>query len=407
MELNLREQVQAYADVGASMISVLTEPKWFKGSLDDLMTARDVVEGMHQRPAILRKDFIIDVYQLLEARVYGADCVLLIVSLLSQDHLVELINATHNLGMCALVEVNSVQELDNALAAKARLIGVNNRDLRSFKVDMDTTARVADAIRERGLSLGRDGITLFALSGIRSHADVVKYEMCGARGILIGEFLMKSNNIVKTVEDLLQKDTCRIESGDFCLPPPLSKVCGITKVEYALAALRSGANMIGIVMVSSSPRCVQMEEAKAIAKAVRKYGERSGPILADILKTHLDIHFPTIRTLHVPDTALSERTAYLQEIQEGLANYVLLDTTVKGQQGGTGVTFDWKIAATFAHARVPCLMAGGLTPNNVQMAISAGLPIGVDVSTGVEVSKSPGVKDLNKMAAFLKAVKNS
>ncbi|POM80833.1 Transcriptional adapter 2-alpha, partial [Phytophthora palmivora] len=135
-ELNLREQVKAYADAGASMISVLTEPKWFKGSLDDMMAAREIVEGMSQRPAILRKDFIIDVYQLLEARAYGADCVLLIVALLSQEQLIELIDATHNLGMCALVEVNSVQELDIALAAKARLIGVNNRDLRTFKVDM-------------------------------------------------------------------------------------------------------------------------------------------------------------------------------------------------------------------------------------------------------------------------------
>jgi anthranilate synthase/indole-3-glycerol phosphate synthase/phosphoribosylanthranilate isomerase len=86
------EQVKQYADAGASMISVLTEPKWFKGSLDDMMEARDVVQGMGDRPAILRKDFIVDVYQLLEARAYGADCVLLIVALLSQEQLIELID---------------------------------------------------------------------------------------------------------------------------------------------------------------------------------------------------------------------------------------------------------------------------------------------------------------------------
>ncbi|OWY91977.1 Tryptophan biosynthesis protein, partial [Phytophthora megakarya] len=93
-ELNLREQVRAYAESGASMISVLTEPKWFKGSLDDMMAAREVVEGMSHRPAILRKDFIVDVYQLLEARAYGADCVLLIVALLSQEQLIDLINVS-------------------------------------------------------------------------------------------------------------------------------------------------------------------------------------------------------------------------------------------------------------------------------------------------------------------------
>ena len=86
------EQVNAYADAGASMVSMLTEPKWFKGSLEDMLAARKVVEGMEQRPAILRKDFIIDVYQLLEARAYGADCVLLIVALLTQEQLDELVD---------------------------------------------------------------------------------------------------------------------------------------------------------------------------------------------------------------------------------------------------------------------------------------------------------------------------
>ncbi|KAL7678973.1 putative N-(5'phosphoribosyl) anthranilate isomerase (PRAI), ribulose-phosphate binding barrel [Plasmopara halstedii] len=469
MELDLREQVQAYADAGARMISVLTEPKWFKGSLDDMMEARDVVKGLSRRPAILRKDFIIDSYQLLEARAYGADCVLLIVALLSPEQLNELIDATHNLGMCALVEVNSISELDIALAAKARLIGVNNRDLRTFKVDMNTTARVAVAIRERGLSLGSNGVTLFALSGIRSHADVVSYERCGVRGILVGEYLMKSVDIATTVKDLLQNVPHRNEVSDLSLLPPLAKVCGVTKVEYALAALRNGADMIGIIMVENSPRYVEMEEAKAIAKAVQKYGERTGPILPDILKTHLDgqkdwfhknvlalreacsraplvvgvfvdktaaemnaaaeiigldliqlhgdegfeictqIEHPTIRALHLPEMALCNEVdaeAILQQVQGGLANYILLDTTVKGQYGGTGVTFDWNIAAIFTHGRIPCLMAGGLTPANVVKALTIGRPIGIDVSSGVEVKGSPGVKDLDKMASFLKAVKS-
>nr|BAP69055.1 RxLR effector candidate protein [Hyaloperonospora arabidopsidis Emoy2] len=468
-ELNLREQVKAYADAGASMISMLTEPKWFKGSLDDMMAAREVVQSMDQRPAILRKDFIVDVYQLLEARACGADCVLLIVALLTQEQLDELIDATHKLGMCALVEVNSVQELDIALAARARLIGVNNRDLRTFKVNMDTTARVAAAVRERGLELGRDGVTLFALSGIHSHADVVKYEQCGARGILVGEYLMKSGDLATTVKNLMQTESHHTKLCDLSLLPPLAKVCGVTTVEYALAALRNGANMIGIILVEHSPRFVQKEEAKAIAQAVREYGERTGPILSDILAAHVDgerdwfyrnvlalreacaraplvvgvfanktaaemntaaedigldlvqlhgdegfeicksIKYPTIRALHLPDTALSDGVdaeVILQQVQKGLAHYILLDTTVKGQQGGTGVAFDWKIAAIFAGARIPCLMAGGLTPKNVVKALSVGHPVAVDVSSGVEVKGSPGVKDLDKMAAFLKAVKH-
>ncbi|POM65254.1 N-5'phosphoribosyl anthranilate isomerase/indole-3-glycerol phosphate synthase [Phytophthora palmivora] len=327
----------------------------------------------------------------------------------------------------------------------------------------------ADAIGDSCLSLGRDGVTLFALSGIRSHADVVKYEKCGARGILVGEYLMKSGDIATTVKDLLQNVTRHSELGDLPLLPPLAKVCGITTVEYALAALRNGANMIGIIMAEHSPRYVHMEEAKAIAKAVREYGERTGPILPDILEAHLDgqsdwfhrnvvalreacsraplvvgvfanksaaemnaaaeeigldlvqlhgdegfeickdIKYPTIRALHLPDTALSDGVdaeAVLQQVHEGFANYILLDTTMKGQQGGTGVAFDWKIATIFTHARIPCLMAGGLTPENVVKALSVGHPVGVNVSSGVELKGSPGVKDLDKVAAFLKAVKD-
>lgn len=90
----------------------------------------------------------------------------------------------------------------------------------------------------------------------------------------------------------------------------------------------------------------------------------------------------------------------------GLANFLLLDTSVKGQQGGTGVTFDWRIAALFNQARLPCLMAGGLTSENVSKAIAIAHPLGMDVSSGVEVKGSPGVKDLAKVAGFLKAVKD-
>lgn len=217
--------------------------------------------------------------------------------------------------MCPLVEVNSVSELDVALRANAkyvprrqhhwgatvgpdvahdhflslrRLIGVNNRDLRTFRLDLDTTTRIADAIRQRGLTLGRGGISLLALSGIRSHADVVKFENCGARGILVGEHLMRSGDVDHAIKDLLHLSRRRLpETGDGAFAQPLAKICGITKVEYALAALRSGANLIGIIMAEGTPRYVAPEEAKAIIAAVRKYGERTGPILPDVLKTYL------------------------------------------------------------------------------------------------------------------------
>ncbi|DAZ98929.1 TPA: LOW QUALITY PROTEIN: hypothetical protein N0F65_001368 [Lagenidium giganteum] len=468
VDLDIEEQVKLYATAGASVISVLTEPKWFKGTLADMQLARATVDSMSARPAILRKDFIIDEYQLLEARAHGADCVLLIVAILNPEQLTKLIESTHKLGMWPLVEVNSVAELDIALKANARLIGVNNRDLRTFKMDLETTVRIADDIRRRGIALGADGVTLLALSGIHTRADVIKFEQCGARGILVGEYLMKSGDVRTNIEKLLANRRASVGGADM---QPLVKICGIAKLEYAMAALRGGANLIGLIFVEKSPRLVDVAEAKRIVEAVRKYGEREGPILPDALRSaavneakttpewfqrnaavlravtaraplvvgvfanhsaeeinkiatevgldivqlHGDegfdickeITLPTVRVFHLPDTLNTDSVdaeAILQHVRGHLANFLLLDTTVKGQQGGTGVTFDWKIAALFNQARLPCLMAGGLTAENVTKAISIAHPLGVDVSSGVE--QSPGVKDLSKVALFLKMTKD-
>lgn len=469
--LDIADQARKYARGGASMISVLTEPKWFKGSLEDMKLARETVDELANRPAILRKDFIIDEYQLLEARAHGADCVLLIVAILSPSELEALIKAAHALKMCPLVEVNSVEELEIALNADAKLIGVNNRNLRSFKMDLDTTVRIADELRKRKIPLGPEGVTLLALSGIHSRSDVVRFERCGARGILVGEFLMKSNDVDATLAKLLDGRRHSVDMTDVFFPQPLIKICGITKLEYAMTALRAGANMVGLIFVKSSPRCISMEEAKRIAHAVQQYGEREGPILPqmieeelvdqasstmewfqrnasalrrvssraplvvgvfanqspeevnaiatevglDIVQLHGDegfeacrqINFPTARVIHLPDTYNIDSVdseAILHHIESNAANFILLDTTIKGQKGGTGVTFDWNIATRFQQAGIPCLMAGGLTTHNVHKAITLGRPLGVDVSSGVE--SAPGVKDLEQVEEFVKIVKN-
>lgn len=146
--------------------------------------------------------------------------------------------------------------------------------------------RIAQEIKARGISLGRDGVTLFALSGIHNHADVEKFEHCGARGILVGEFLMKSGDVSTTIDKLL----ARRRNSDLlneAFAQPLAKICGVTKEEYAMAALRAGANLIGLIFVQGSPRCVDVEEAKSIVAAVRRYGEREGPILPEVIKNRV------------------------------------------------------------------------------------------------------------------------
>ena len=128
------EQGVKYANAGCSGISVLTEPTWFKGTLDDMRDVRTKVASMARRPAILRKDFLIDEYMVYEGRVYGADTVLLIVAVLEEALLTSLISTSRSLGMEPLVEVNNDNETKIALRAGAKIIGVNNRNLHDFKV---------------------------------------------------------------------------------------------------------------------------------------------------------------------------------------------------------------------------------------------------------------------------------
>ncbi len=194
-EMDAAEQALRYARGGAAGISVLTEPAWFKGTLDDLRRAREAVGELGEaRPGLLRKDFLIDEYQLLEARAHGADAVLLIVACLGDEALGRLLACSRDLGMEALVEVNNADEMARAGVAGARLIGINNRDLRSFDVDLGTTDRLAG---------GAPGTALLAaLSGIGARADVERFEAAGAKAVLVGEALMRAPDPAAMIAEL-------------------------------------------------------------------------------------------------------------------------------------------------------------------------------------------------------------
>lgn len=188
-------QAMKYARGGAAGISVLTEPTWFKGTLDDMAGVRAAVESLGEsRPAILRKDFIIDEYQVLEARICGADSVLLIVASLEDEGLARLMERSRTLGMEPLVEVNNAEEMERALRAGARVIGINNRDLRSFRVDLGTTDRLA------GLAQG--DVLLAALSGISTREDVERFAAAGAGAVLVGESLMVASDPAAKIREL-------------------------------------------------------------------------------------------------------------------------------------------------------------------------------------------------------------
>jgi indole-3-glycerol phosphate synthase len=187
---DLEATVGAYERGGASALSVLTEGPNFEGSLDDLSAARVVC----QLP-ILRKDFIIDPYQLHEARVAGADAVLLIVAALSQDQLASLYELSSTLGFDVLVEVHDSEELARAVAVGARLIGVNNRDLRDFSVDVGRTSRLLEEMPA--------GTTVVSESGISSSRQLRALEREGVAAVLVGESLMRASDPRLALSELL------------------------------------------------------------------------------------------------------------------------------------------------------------------------------------------------------------
>ena len=179
-----------YESGGASVISVLTEPRRFGGSLADLEAVRRAVDV-----PVLRKDFIVSSYQVWEARAYGADLVLLIVAALEQPALVSLVERVHSLGMTALVEVHDEDEVARAVDAGAQVIGVNCRDLRTLEVDRTQFARVAPKIPS--------GIVRIAESGVRGPHDVLEFARAGAHAVLVGESLVTGKDPRAAVADLV------------------------------------------------------------------------------------------------------------------------------------------------------------------------------------------------------------
>jgi indole-3-glycerol phosphate synthase len=184
-----------YEAAGADCLSVLTDEKFFQGSLEYLKAVRQAV-----KLPLLRKDFIIDERQILEAVEAGADAILLIVAILDEAQLNRFHALATGAGLAVLVEVHDEAELDRALSAGASLIGVNNRDLKTFKVDLATTERLAGRLRD---SSGGGGKLLVAESGINTRADVERLERFGARAILVGESLMRQGNVAVKVGELL------------------------------------------------------------------------------------------------------------------------------------------------------------------------------------------------------------
>ncbi len=181
---------QAYAAGGAACLSVLTDAPYFQGHEDYLIAARNACDL-----PVLRKDFMVDPWQVAEARAIGADAILIIVAALEDGVMHEIEAAALERGMDVLVEVHNEEEMERAAALKSRLIGVNNRDLKCFVTDLGTTERLA--------ALAPQGTLLVSESGINTHADLLRLSQCGARCFLVGESLMRNQDVEGATRELL------------------------------------------------------------------------------------------------------------------------------------------------------------------------------------------------------------
>jgi indole-3-glycerol phosphate synthase / phosphoribosylanthranilate isomerase len=397
--LNPVELARSYEANGAAAISVLTEPHFFLGSPDHLTAIKQSV-GV----PVLRKDFIMDEYQVFESRAWGADAILLICAMLDNGQLRHLLGVAYEQSMQCLVEVHSPEEAQRAVAAGATIIGVNSRDLVTFQVN-------PYLIRALRRLIPADRVVV-AESGIHSPADARRLARYDVQAMLVGESLVVSHDVAEQVHLLLWGAN---ESTQV-------KICGLRTPEHIRAAIDAGTDMLGLMFYEPSPRHVQPQQAQALLQA-----SENGPVAPDVVGVFVNkdaayineivqqvgLHIvqlhgdeppefchsiirPVIKALRPQDLAdLGKVRAYREA-----AWRILLDTPTH-KWGGSGVTHDWSIACIAAQA-MPMLLAGGLTPENVEEAIRQVRPWGVDVSSGVETN---GNKDTGKIQAFIERVR--
>lgn len=374
----------------ASAISVLTDEKYFQGNFDFLPQVRRQVSQ-----PVLCKDFMIDPYQVYLARHYGADAILLMLSVLDNDQYQQLAQVAESLNLGILTEVSNEEELERAITLKAKVVGINNRNLRDLSIDLNRTKELAPRLPE--------GTIVISESGIYNHQqvrDLAAY----ANGFLIGSSLM--------AEDDLELAIRRVTLGE-------NKVCGLTHADDAAAAYKSGAIYGGLIFVSGSPRQVDIEQARMIMSgaplkyvgvfrnadpdavtkaakalalfAVQLHGEES-PEYVQGLKAQLPAGCEIWKAHGVTDS--------VPDFSQWQVDRHLLDSKVGNQSGGTGVAFNWQLIPD--EQKKITMLAGGLTPENVCEAAHIGCK-GLDLNSGVE--SQPGKKDANKLQAAFTAIR--
>ena len=369
----------------ADALSVLIDQKHFGGSLEDLSAARHEFDG-----PILAKDFFIDARQVVEARIAGADAVLVMLSLLDDDGAREMIAEARRVGMDALVEVHDESEMRRALALGSALIGINNRDLRDLSVDLSTTERLALLAPDR---------VLVSESGISNRAEVERLAP-QVDAFLVGSSLMRSERPAEAARDLVFGRV---------------KLCGVNRPED-IAAGRA-ATFAGFVFVPESPRQIAAEQVLPLAKLVRRFGglpvgvfrDASRDVVADISRT-LDLHAVQLHGLEDMDYVGALR----RELPDGCEIWTAVSVgheplverggdrlLFDNERGGSGRTFDWSLIGRHPELQ-RAIVAGGIGAHNACAARQLGA-YAIDVGSALD--DRPGRKSPEKITTLFEKLR--
>lgn len=410
------EIAKEYEVAGAAAISVLTEPDFFKGDKKYLQEIASTV-----KIPVLRKDFIIDEYQIYQAKVWGASAILLICACLDVPTLTKFRELADSLGLSSLVEAHDEKEVQMAIDCGARIIGVNNRNLKDFTVDVQNSVRLRNLVQ--------DDVIFVSESGLETPEDIQVLRDNNIGVALMGETFMRSPNKVEKLAYLY---------GPTYYTPKI-KMCGISKVETIPAVVEAQPDYMGLVFAPSK-RQVTVEQAKILVEELHKqYGNRysrdevqcSNDVVQEFIKTVGIFVNETLDNLVTIATEVNldavqlhgdEDEAFIQSLKErtnvevwkavqirsaadaeawidSSADMLLFDAYHKDERGGTGEVFDWSCLDEFER---PFMLAGGIDSTNVARVIRTVRPYGIDISSGIETE---GVKDDEKIKAFTNIVR--
>ncbi|QOI11028.1 bifunctional indole-3-glycerol-phosphate synthase TrpC/phosphoribosylanthranilate isomerase TrpF [Blochmannia endosymbiont of Colobopsis nipponica] len=371
----------------ASVISVLTEEKYFHGNFNFL----DKISKIVTQP-ILCKDFIVSPWQIFFARLCQADAILLMLSILNDNDYKKLAQIAHNLNMGILTEVINEEEWERAIILKAKVIGINNRNLHDMSIDLNRTINISQK--------NKNGVILISESGIKNHLQIRKLSPY-VNGFLIGSVLMSATN--------LDIATRRLLLGE-------NKVCGLTRIIDANAAYKAGALYGGLIFVDKSPRHIDIFTAKTITQSKIAPLLYVGVFCNDLLLNIIKI--ASILKLYAIQLHGKEDQNYINLLHRKLPKYCQIwkafnmNQTIKIKKlnkvsrylldstGGSGKIFDWKLINKMKLNNV--ILAGGLQENNCTAAINLGCA-GLDLNSGIELK--PGIKDHEKLRKIFQIIR--